>query len=226
MSTADPKKMFEQEAQDLLATLEAALLDLAREPGDGALIDTAFRALHTIKGSGAMFGFEGAAAFTHHVETAFDKVRQGKAESSPELIALALKARDHIQILIERPEEADQEAGEAILAGFRALDSDAPAAPAVAAAPSAPAAPGERTWHVRMRLARDVMANGTNPILLLDELRSLGTADNHAADGRNSPARRPRSRILLHRLGHPPDKPRATAGDRGRVHLRPRRDAA
>jgi two-component system chemotaxis sensor kinase CheA len=176
MSTADPKKMFEQEAQDLLATLEAALLDLAREPGDGALIDTAFRALHTIKGSGAMFGFEGAAAFTHHVETAFDKVRQGKAESSPELIALALKARDHIQILIERPEEADQEAGEAILTGFRALDSDAPAAPAVAGAPPAQAAQGERTWHVRMRLARDVMANGTNPILLLDELRSLGTA--------------------------------------------------
>jgi two-component system chemotaxis sensor kinase CheA len=176
MSTADPKKMFEQEAQDLLATLEAALLDLAREPGDGALIDTAFRALHTIKGSGAMFGFEAAAAFTHHVETAFDKVRQGKAESSPELIALALKARDHIQILIERPEEADQEAGEAILAGFRALESDTPAAPAVAATLSVPAAPGERTWHVRMRLARDVMANGTNPILLLDELRSLGTA--------------------------------------------------
>ncbi len=226
MSTADPKKMFEQEAQDLLAQLEAALLDLAREPGDGALIDTAFRALHTIKGSGAMFGFEDAAAFTHHVETAFDKVRQGKAESSPELIALALKARDHIQILIERPEEADQEAGEAILAGFRALDADAPPAPAAAGAPSASAAPGERTWRIRMRLPRDVMANGTNPILLLDELRSLGAATITPLTDEIPPIRRPRSRILLHRLGHPPDKQRATAGDRGRVHLRPRRDAA
>ncbi len=176
MSTADPKEMFEQEAQDLLAQLEAALLDLAHDPGDSALIDTAFRALHTIKGSGAMFGFEDAAAFTHHVETAFDKVRQGKAESSPELIALALKARDHIQILIERPEEADPEAGEAILAGLRALDADALATPTAAGAPPAQAAQGERTWRIRMRLPRDVMANGTNPILLLDELRSLGSA--------------------------------------------------
>ena len=99
MSTVDPKIMFRQEAQDLLAQLEAALLDLAHSPQDSASIDTAFRALHTIKGSGAMFGFEEAAAFTHHVETAFDKVRQGKAEFSPELISLALRARDHIQTL-------------------------------------------------------------------------------------------------------------------------------
>ncbi len=176
MSTVDPKIMFRQEAQDLLAQLEAALLDLAHSPHDSASIDTAFRALHTIKGSGAMFGFEEAAAFTHHVETAFDKVRQGKAESSPELISLALQARDHIQTLIERPEEADAQAGEAILAGLKCLNSEATAAPSATAAPFAPAAGGQQTWRIRMRLPRDVMANGTNPILLLDELRSLGSA--------------------------------------------------
>ena len=111
------------------------------------------------------------------METAFDKVRQGKAESSPELIALALKARDHIQILIEHPEEADHQAGEAILAGFRDLNSDAHGRSSRRRpCPRRPPRRGERTWHVRMRLARDVMANGTNPILLLDELRSLGTA--------------------------------------------------
>jgi len=176
MSTADPKKMFEQEAQDHLATLESALRDRSGVPGDRTLIDTAFRALHTIKGSGAMFGFEPAAAFTHHVETAFDKVRQGKAESSPELIALALRARDHIQVLIERPEEADARAGEAILAELGALSPSAGAASGASAASSAPAAAGPRTWRIRMRLPRDVLAHGTNPILLLDELCSLGSA--------------------------------------------------
>ncbi len=176
MSTVDPKIMFRQEAQDLLAQLEAALLDLAHSPHDSASIDTAFRALHTIKGSGAMFGFEEAAAFTHHVETALDKVRQGKAESSPELIALALRARDHIQNLIERPEEADAQVGEAILAGIKWLNAEATAAPRAAAASLTPAAGGPQTWRIHMRLPRDVMANGTNPILLLDELRSLGSA--------------------------------------------------
>ncbi len=177
MTTPDPKKMFEQEAQDLLAQLESALLDLSNEPGNRALIDTAFRALHTIKGSGAMFGFEQAAAFTHHVETAFDKVRLGKAESTRELIAVALKARDHIQLLIERPEEAGSQAEEAILAELAALSPAAGSAAASAEPTSSMAATaGQRIWHIRIRLPRDVMANGTNPILLLDELNSLGEA--------------------------------------------------
>ena len=179
MSAADPKETFRQEAQDLLVQLKSALLDLANSPDDRTLIDTAFRALHTIKGSGAMFGFEEAAAFTHHIETAFDKVRQGKAESSPELIALALRARDHIQLLIERPEEADKEVEQAILDGLSGLRANSEAASRTTAAPGASAAPnanGESTWRIRMRLPQDVMANGTNPILLLDELRSLGSA--------------------------------------------------
>ncbi len=79
MTPTNPKEIFKQEAQDLLAQLETTLLDLDRTPQDMNLIDAAFRALHTIKGSGAMFGFEAAAAFTHHVETAFDQVRQGEA---------------------------------------------------------------------------------------------------------------------------------------------------
>ncbi len=177
MSAADPKTMFQQEAQDLLIQLELALLDLSNMPDDSALIDTAFRALHTIKGSGAMFGFEEAAAFTHHVETAFDHVRQGKTQSSPELISLALRARDHIQQLIENPAEADVPSGDAILAGLHSLNPNKSAAsPAAAAGAHAHAAGGKRTWRIHIQLPRDVMANGTNPLLLLDELRSLGSA--------------------------------------------------
>jgi two-component system, chemotaxis family, sensor kinase CheA len=176
MNTADPKAMFQQEAQDLLVQLETALLDLSNDPDDRASIDTAFRALHTIKGSGAMFGFEEAAAFTHHVETAFDQVRQGKTQSSPELIALALKALDHIQQLIENPANADAETGETILAGLRLLNPKTAAVSSTATAASAQATGGKHTWRIRILLPRDVMANGTNPILLLDELRSLGEA--------------------------------------------------
>ena len=54
------------------------MLGLEQAPDDRGLLDTAFRALHTIKGSGKMFGFDGAAAFTHHLENAFDQVRKGE----------------------------------------------------------------------------------------------------------------------------------------------------
>jgi chemotaxis protein histidine kinase CheA len=56
MTTLDPTEVFRQEASELFETLEAALLDLCQRPDDRELVDSAFRALHTIKGSGAMFG--------------------------------------------------------------------------------------------------------------------------------------------------------------------------
>jgi two-component system, chemotaxis family, sensor kinase CheA len=179
VNVSDPKEVFRQEAQDLLVQLEAALLDLEHTPDDGALIDTAFRALHTIKGSGAMFGFEAVAAFTHHVETAFDQVRKGSAPPSRELIATALAARDHMRLLIEQPEAAAEAAGAAILAALRQSGDEPVQAPA--AAPAVAAEPA--TWRIRMRLPRDVMACGTNPLLLLDELRALGSATVTALTG-------------------------------------------
>ncbi len=171
----DPVETFRQEAQELLEQLEAALLDLERAPGDRDLIDSAFRALHTIKGSGAMFGFEQVAAFTHHVETAFDRVRKGEVGSSGELIAVALAAKDHMRTLIERPDRAAEPDSTRILDDLRRVveRAAAPAAPAPTAGPA--------TWRIRIRLAPETLACGTNPLLLLDELRALGTCTVVAA---------------------------------------------
>ncbi len=79
----DPVETFRQEAADLLESLEAALLDLEQDAQNGELVDQAFRALHTIKGSGAMFGFDAVASFTHDFETAFDRIRKGEAAVTP-----------------------------------------------------------------------------------------------------------------------------------------------
>jgi two-component system chemotaxis sensor kinase CheA len=169
-----PAQLFLQEAQDLLDQLEHTLLDLADQPANTELIDAAFRALHTIKGSGAMFGFEAVAAFTHHVETAFDRVRQGKLAPGESLITLALSARDHIRRMIEQPGPDDDALAAPILAGLRALMPDESTPPPLPRA--APEGAAERGWRIRMRLPPDAMQLGTNPLLLLDELRALGCA--------------------------------------------------
>ncbi|WP_315790769.1 Hpt domain-containing protein, partial [Bradyrhizobium sp. SZCCHNR3006] len=62
MNVLDATAVFRQEASELLEALEGTLLDLGQHPEDKELVDTAFRALHTIKGSGAMFGFDQVAA--------------------------------------------------------------------------------------------------------------------------------------------------------------------
>ncbi len=166
MSGVDPTALFLQEAQELLEQLEQTLLDLERTPTDMALTDTAFRALHTIKGSGAMFGFDAVATFTHHVENAFDLVRKGKMAPTQELIAVALAAKDQMRLLIEHPASSDTAIGEAILQDLQAL---------MVAATVQPAAESI-TWQIRFRLPMDAMATGTNPLLLLDELREMGEA--------------------------------------------------
>jgi two-component system chemotaxis sensor kinase CheA len=175
VSGPTPAELFLQEAQELLEQLEHSLLDLAANPGNTELIDASFRALHTIKGSGAMFGFEAVAAFTHHFETVFDRVRQGKLAADEPMIRLALAARDHIRHMIESPGPDDAALAAPILAGLQALLGDGSAAQAPDQAEAAGAAPSNG-FRLRIRLPRDAMQMGTNPLLLLDELRGLGTA--------------------------------------------------
>ena len=60
---------YRQEAEELLTSIEEAVLDIEDNPEDQEAVNRLFRAMHTIKGSGAMFGFDDIADFTHHVET-------------------------------------------------------------------------------------------------------------------------------------------------------------
>jgi two-component system chemotaxis sensor kinase CheA len=175
MTSLDPADVFRQEASELFEALEGALLDLTLRPDDRELVDTAFRALHTIKGSGAMFGFDKVAAFTHEFETAFDLVRKGEVKPTGDLISVALAAKDFIRALIEAPESTDAIIGEAILADLQRFVGKESSAPVVTADPE-PAAPEVRSsgWRLHLEFASHILCNGSNPLDLLDDLRKLG----------------------------------------------------
>lgn len=115
------RQIFKEEAYDLLRELEGALLELEEAPDDMDLVNQIFRALHTIKGSGAMFGFEEIAEFTHEVETVFDMVRNGDIEVTPVLCSLALQTRDQIRSMLdsEDDEPVNPEIKEEILEGLK-----------------------------------------------------------------------------------------------------------
>src|SRR6202167_3643493 len=100
------KQAFQEEAREILVELEASLLQLGERPDDSEIVGRAFRALHTIKGSGSMFGFEKLAAFTHNLENAFDEVRNGRLQVTSELINLSLAALDQIKSLLEESDAA------------------------------------------------------------------------------------------------------------------------
>lgn len=56
MSSIDPIQIFRTEAAELFEQIEANLLDLNTDLSSHDLIDAVFRGLHTLKGSGSMFG--------------------------------------------------------------------------------------------------------------------------------------------------------------------------
>lgn len=187
---------FREEAQDLLAELETALLELEEEPDNHQIVDRVFRAMHTIKGSGAMFGFDDIASFTHDVENVFDKVRNGELAVTRDLLDVTLRSRDHIAQLLacsatgEEPDAGEAEAITAKLKTFLGHDtqlspdpgsagttgSDAPGGASGDAAQGSPAAQsGMATYRIRFKPAKDIFLSGTNPLHLLEDLEELGT---------------------------------------------------
>ncbi len=176
---------FREEADELLIDLEAAMLELEEQPDDSDCVDRAFRAMHTIKGSGSMFGFEKLAAFTHHLENAFDLVRNGDLQITKELISISLDSGDHIRLLLEEKESNEEldQASDELLARLSSLvpntddqDSGANTGEANSEKKSAgnSSSDNTQTYRVRINPGLDSFANGMDVLPILREIRSLG----------------------------------------------------
>lgn len=178
--------VFFDEANELLDNLEEQLLTLSDNPTDTDTISAVFRAMHTIKGSAAMFGYNDVSAFTHEVESALDQVRNGIIPVESDLIDLTLKARDHIRTMLGAGTEVSQDirrVSDSLILEFKVYIQKHGGTSADSAATvkkvqvqknedSAPS----YTWRIKFRPSKTIMQNGTRPELLIKELTELGKA--------------------------------------------------
>jgi two-component system chemotaxis sensor kinase CheA len=74
---------FLDEANDMLAQFEQALLVMETAPDDDENLNAAFRAAHTIKGTAGLFGCDAVVLFTHEVETLLGHFRRARATGLP-----------------------------------------------------------------------------------------------------------------------------------------------
>lgn len=179
------KEAFREEALELLGELEASLLELEERPDDTELVGRVFRAMHTIKGSGAMFGFTAISSFTHEVETVFDRVRNGAVHVSRNLIDLTLMARDQILALLESGRAAtggDENQGvrNELVAAFRSLVDSPEEAGGAGGADGAEISRKESdgrqaTYRIMFKPGLDIFLTGANPRNLLEDLLELGS---------------------------------------------------
>jgi two-component system chemotaxis sensor kinase CheA len=140
---ADPTEKardeFLSEAQEIVETLSRNLLDLDASARSGsidpALINEAFRAVHTLKGLAGLFGAQRLGQMSHRLEDLLDDLRLGRMTLGPDVLDTLFAAVDVYGRLLAQEREGRDEpspAADELLARLEKLGSEAPsrAAPA------------------------------------------------------------------------------------------------
>jgi two-component system chemotaxis sensor kinase CheA len=171
------KATYIQEAQELLENLESSLLVLEDNPSDHSNIEQVFRVMHTLKGNSSMFGLSVIAEFVHDLETIYDKIRQSKMDLSKGILNCTLAALDHLKLIIfdsDLNDAANKEnhfrliseirlyAGGENESGTFQINNDQVEDNILG------------TYFIQFEPNPDFLLNGSNPLLLINELAEFG----------------------------------------------------
>lgn len=99
---------FFEECEELLEAMHDGFGLMVNGDDDDETIHVVFRAVHSIKGGSGAFGLEDLVAFAHHFETALDRVRAGKTETSGDLLSLFQLCGDHLSDLVAAARNGDE----------------------------------------------------------------------------------------------------------------------
>ena len=91
------RAIFFEEAQEHLAGTESILLRLDTDAPSADDLNAIFRAVHSIKGSAAMLGFEEIAGLTHVFENLLDLLRKGERPMAKADVDAMLEAGDVVK---------------------------------------------------------------------------------------------------------------------------------
>ena len=96
---------FLQEARENLSFIDQNIESLG--DGDAELVNSVFRAAHTLKGGSGIVGFTSVKDITHHAEDLLDMVRDGNIEANEGVIEALYNAFDEVMNLIEAAEDSE-----------------------------------------------------------------------------------------------------------------------
>ncbi len=177
------KAKFVEESNDNVHDLEEALLLLEKDTTNKDIIERIFRAMHTLKGGGAMFGFNQLSEFTHHLETVFDLVRNNKLTVTEDIISLTFESIDHIKHMLEvgDVEDKDELDNQATFIHRVQCISDSEnktTQPTESKTEnSSIKSDGSKTFLIHIKPNEEILRNGTNPFYLLEDLHAMGQAE-------------------------------------------------
>ncbi|NLW56915.1 MAG: chemotaxis protein CheA [Firmicutes bacterium] len=109
MEVSQYLNVFMDECYEHLQVLNQSLLTLEKEPDNSELLNSIFRAAHTLKGASATMGFNKMASVTHAMEDVLSLLRQKELEVTPEIINVLFDALDLLEILAKGITEGQEE---------------------------------------------------------------------------------------------------------------------
>ncbi|NVK24903.1 MAG: chemotaxis protein CheA [Gammaproteobacteria bacterium] len=181
-------EVFIEESFEGLDAMEAELLNL--EPGDvdSEIINTIFRAAHSIKGGSGTFGFMAIADFTHVLETLLDQIRNGQRELESQHVDLLLKSVDCLRamlVAIQNDEPQESELAVELKTQFQAiLDGEQPTSPRIEESTEINDSSDTQSssesqsvitiWQILFSPEPHLFKTGNEPLFLFEDLEDVG----------------------------------------------------
>lgn len=173
------RQTYLEESFEGLAAMESNLLTLPEGTPDTEVVNTIFRAAHSMKGGAGTFGFSELIHLTHILETLLDEMRSGKRHVTSENREALLQSVDVLRIMLDAyqenqpidmpPVKAMEQRLEAILNQGSAQVADAQPAAASANAGE----PELAGYQIHLSPSDDYFASGIDLLKLLHELSRI-----------------------------------------------------
>ncbi len=184
---------FLTETREGLQSLDGALLQLERNPGDRQVLSEVFRTVHTIKGTCGFLGLSRLEGVAHAAENVLGLWRDGTLAVTGAGVSAILAAVDRIRAIVEGLEatgsepEGDDAPLKATLEATAKGEAPAPApmpdAPTAEAMPATeggtPGAP--QSIRVAVEVLEDLMVLVSELVLTRNQLLQLARAEENAA---------------------------------------------
>jgi len=183
---------FYEESFEGLEVMETELLDLDVGEADNEIINTIFRAAHSIKGGSGTFGLDAVSKFTHVMETLLDEMRDGRRDVTQEAVDLLLASVDVLRYMLSSLRAGDDVDDERVaetkskldvlLMGSVGIESDSEDS-----IDDECSKEGVGEWNISFKPHADLLQTGNDPVRIFRELESLGKIDV-VADVSNLPS--------------------------------------
>lgn len=171
------KAAYIEEANELLANLEIALLGLENNPTDKSYIEQVFRVMHTLKGNSSMFGLSIITDFVHDLESIYDRIRNGEMALEKDLLNCTLASLDHLRLLVYDPElekNTNREKHEELIKRITEFIETSNNTQSAENLTETISNDENTVFHIYFEPNASIFSDGSNPLFLVNEIADMG----------------------------------------------------